>query len=34
MARAAHVEENARVRAVPPLPWKEFQRLFQGEESA
>ena len=34
MAGAAHVEENARVRAVPPLPWKRFQRLFQGSESA
>jgi aryl-alcohol dehydrogenase-like predicted oxidoreductase len=34
MARAAHVEENASVRAVPPLSWSEFQRLFQGEESA
>ena len=22
------------VRAVAPLPWPEFQRLFQGEESA
>jgi aryl-alcohol dehydrogenase-like predicted oxidoreductase len=34
MARASHVEENARVRAVAPLPWPDFQRLFQGEESA
>lgn len=34
MARAAHVEENARVRAVPPLPWSAFRRLFQGDESA
>jgi aryl-alcohol dehydrogenase-like predicted oxidoreductase len=34
MARAAHVEDNARVRAVPPLPWNEFRRLFQGDESA
>jgi aryl-alcohol dehydrogenase-like predicted oxidoreductase len=34
MASAVHVEENARVRAVPPLPWKQFQRLFQGAESA
>lgn len=34
MAHTAHVEENARVRTVPPLPWPQFQRLFQGEESA
>src|SRR4029450_14101347 len=34
MARVAHVEENARVRAAAPLPWPEFQRLFQREESA
>lgn len=34
MARVAHVEENARVRAAAPLRWPEFQRLFQGEESA
>jgi aryl-alcohol dehydrogenase-like predicted oxidoreductase len=34
MARVAHVEENARVRAVPPLPWSAFRRLFQGDESA
>jgi aryl-alcohol dehydrogenase-like predicted oxidoreductase len=33
MARAAHVEENASVRTVPPLPWSEFQRLFQGESA-
>jgi aryl-alcohol dehydrogenase-like predicted oxidoreductase len=34
MSRAAHVEENAKVRAVPPLSRSKFQRLFQGEESA
>lgn len=34
MARAAHVEANARVCAVPPLPWNDFRRLFQGDESA
>ena len=34
MARAAHVEDNARVRAAPPLPWNDFRRLFQGDESA
>jgi aryl-alcohol dehydrogenase-like predicted oxidoreductase len=34
MARAAHVEENAKVRAVPPLSRSKFLRLFQGEESA
>ena len=34
MQRIAHVEENARLGRVPPLPWNRFQRLFQGEESA
>jgi aryl-alcohol dehydrogenase-like predicted oxidoreductase len=34
MAGAAHVDENAHIRTVPPLPWKRFQRLFQGAESA
>ncbi len=34
MAHVSHVEENARVRGVAPLRWPEFQRLFQGEESA
>jgi aryl-alcohol dehydrogenase-like predicted oxidoreductase len=34
MQRLAHVEENARLGSVPPLPWSRFQRLFQGEESA
>jgi predicted aldo/keto reductase-like oxidoreductase len=34
MQQLAHVEENARLGSVPPLPWSRFQRLFQGEESA
>ena len=34
MQRLAHVEENARLGRVPPLPWSRFKRLFQGEESA
>ena len=34
MARVAHVDDNAGVRAVPPLAWKRFQRLFQGAKSA
>ena len=29
MQRAAHVEENARLCAVPPVAWEEFQKLFQ-----
>lgn len=28
MKRAAHVEENARLASVSPLPWEEFQKLF------
>lgn len=28
MKSPAHVEENARVAAVPPRPWAEFQRFF------
>jgi len=28
MKQTAHVEENARVTAVPPLGWDEFQKLF------
>ena len=23
-----HVEENARVARVPPVPWEQFQRFF------
>jgi aryl-alcohol dehydrogenase-like predicted oxidoreductase len=29
MKRLAHVEENARLAGVPPVPWEEFQRFFQ-----
>ncbi|MBI4587363.1 MAG: aldo/keto reductase [Candidatus Rokubacteria bacterium] len=29
MKRAAHVEENLALTKVPPVPWEEFQRLFQ-----
>ena len=28
MKQAAHVEENARLMSVPPLPWEEFGKLF------
>jgi aryl-alcohol dehydrogenase-like predicted oxidoreductase len=28
MKSVAHVEENARVAALPPVPWEEFRRLF------
>jgi aryl-alcohol dehydrogenase-like predicted oxidoreductase len=28
MKRVAHVEENARLTSVAPLPWQEFQKLF------
>ncbi len=28
MKRSAHVEENARLMSVPPLPWEEFRKLF------
>jgi aryl-alcohol dehydrogenase-like predicted oxidoreductase len=28
MKSVAHVEENAGVAAVPPVPWEQFQRLF------
>jgi aryl-alcohol dehydrogenase-like predicted oxidoreductase len=28
MKTVAHVEENAGVAATPPVPWKQFQRLF------
>ncbi len=28
MKQLAHVEENARLRSVPPLPWEEFRKLF------
>ena len=30
MKSAAHVEENAKVGAVPPMPWEQFQRLFSA----
>ena len=29
MTQAAHVEENARLCAVAPVPWDEFRKLFQ-----
>jgi aryl-alcohol dehydrogenase-like predicted oxidoreductase len=28
MKTVAHVEENARIAPVPPVPWTEFQRMF------
>ncbi len=28
MKRVAHVEENAELRSVAPLPWEEFRKLF------
>jgi aryl-alcohol dehydrogenase-like predicted oxidoreductase len=28
MKQLAHVEENARLRSTPPLPWEEFRKLF------
>lgn len=30
MKSAAHVDENAEVAALPPLPWEQFRRLFSG----
>ena len=30
MKSAAHVEENAKVGAAPPMPWEQFQRLFSA----
>ena len=30
MKTSAHVEENAKVGAVPPIPWEQFQRLFSA----
>jgi aryl-alcohol dehydrogenase-like predicted oxidoreductase len=30
MRSAAHVEENAKVGAVPPMAWEQFQRLFSA----
>ena len=30
MRHVAHVEENARLTSVPPLPWTEFGKLFAG----
>lgn len=33
MKSAAHVEENARVAAVPPRAWAEFQRFFAAAGS-
>jgi aryl-alcohol dehydrogenase-like predicted oxidoreductase len=29
MKSLAHVDENAGVAAVPPVPWEQFQRLFK-----
>jgi len=28
MKAVAHVEENAQLRSVPPLPWEDFRKLF------
>jgi aryl-alcohol dehydrogenase-like predicted oxidoreductase len=28
MTRRAHVEENARLASMPPLPWEDFGKLF------
>jgi hypothetical protein len=30
MRSIAHVEENAGVARVPPLPWDQFQKLFNA----
>jgi aryl-alcohol dehydrogenase-like predicted oxidoreductase len=30
MTRRTHVEENARLASVPPLPWEEFGKLFNA----
>jgi len=30
MKSAAHVEENAKVAAMPPMQWEQFQRLFSA----
>jgi predicted aldo/keto reductase-like oxidoreductase len=30
MRTVAHVEENARVGRIPPLPWDQFQKLFNA----
>jgi aryl-alcohol dehydrogenase-like predicted oxidoreductase len=30
MRSAAHVEENAKVGAVPPMAWEQFQQLFSA----
>ena len=30
MKTSAPVEENAKVGAVPPIPWEQFQRLFSA----
>jgi len=30
MKTIEHVEENAGVAAVAPLPWEQFRRLFEG----
>ena len=30
MKSAGHVEENARVALMPPIPWEQFQRLFSA----
>ncbi len=30
MKGVAHVEENGRLAAVPPVPWEEFRKLFQA----
>jgi predicted aldo/keto reductase-like oxidoreductase len=31
MKSTAHVEENAALVAVSPVPWEDFRKLFQGE---
>jgi len=28
MKQRAHVQENARVVSIPPIPWEQFQKLF------
>ena len=30
MKTPAHVDENTRIGAVPPMGWEQFQRLFSA----
>jgi len=30
MKTPAHVEENVKIGAVPPMGWEQFQRLFSA----